>query len=140
MAFLYMLRIEDEESTVEGYCRTPFWSAPEVRLKDGPKLKYSMIQADHWSCGQVVHYLAQFHPLNDRPAFGSTYEQLLNPDPCRRPSLNKAIHNLQPVSVITCSSSPDFALASQKWTCLGYVHLTTSTFFDMCSTSGLCTG
>ena len=122
------VRVEDEESTVEGYRGTPFWSAPEVGSEDGPKLKYSAIRADRWSCGRVVHYLAQFHPLNDGLAFGSTYEQLLNPDPRRRPSLDEAIHNLQPVSVIKRVSSPDFALASPKRTCLGYVHFATSTF------------
>jgi serine/threonine protein kinase len=113
------VRVEDEESTVEGYRGTPFWSAPEVGTEDGPKLKYSAIRADRWSCGRVVHYLAQFHPLNDGLAFGSTYEQLLNPDPRRRPSLDEAIHTLQPVSVIKRGSSTDFASASQKRTRLG---------------------
>ena len=54
-----------------------WWSAyvtPEVGSEDGPKLKYSAIRADRWSCGRVVHYLAQFHPLNDGLAFGLTYD------------------------------------------------------------------
>jgi serine/threonine protein kinase len=86
--------VESEESEVVGYRRTPFWSAPNVGVEDGPELKYSVIRADRWSCGPIIHYLAQFHPLNDGSVFGSTYEQLLRVDPSSRPSLVKVLDGL----------------------------------------------
>jgi serine/threonine protein kinase len=86
--------VESEESEVVGYRGTPFWSAPNVGVEDGPELKYSVIRADRWSCGLIIHYLAQFHPLNDGSVFGSTYEQLLRVDPSSRPSLVKVLDGL----------------------------------------------
>ncbi|KAH9030055.1 kinase-like domain-containing protein, partial [Lactarius pseudohatsudake] len=48
------IRVKSEETMVEGYCGTPFWSAPEVGTECEPKKKYSAILADQWSCRRVL--------------------------------------------------------------------------------------
>ncbi|KAH9030029.1 kinase-like domain-containing protein, partial [Lactarius pseudohatsudake] len=48
------IRVKSEETMVEGYRGTPFWSTPEVRTECEPKKKYSTILADRWSCGRVL--------------------------------------------------------------------------------------
>jgi len=50
--FSISVHVESEETMVEGFCGTPFWSAPEVRSDCGPTMKYSAILADQWSCSE----------------------------------------------------------------------------------------
>ncbi|KAI0290633.1 kinase-like domain-containing protein, partial [Multifurca ochricompacta] len=43
--------IKDKETTIEGYCGTQTWTAPEVRTSDDSDTEYSPILADWWACG-----------------------------------------------------------------------------------------
>ena len=83
------VRVESEETEVDGYRGTPLWSAPEVGTEDGPKMRYSPILADRWSCGRVLRHIRDFHPIDDTSAFVSLQEELLSPNPSARPSLDQ---------------------------------------------------
>ncbi len=94
------VRVESEETMVEGFRGTPFWSAPEVGSDCGPTMKYSAILADRWSCGQMILYIAQPHPVNDASVFVSTYSKLLSSDPSSRPPLGKVLDSLRAVGAV----------------------------------------
>ena len=48
------IKVEDENTEINGYCGTKGWSAPEIGKEDGPTPMYSPIKADEWSCGRVI--------------------------------------------------------------------------------------
>lgn len=84
------LRVDDEETLVTGFCGTPSWTAPEVVREGGPEMTYSAIRADRWSCGRMLQYFCPNTTL-----FSDVRMKLLDPDPRRRPSLDKALGILQ---------------------------------------------
>lgn len=43
--------MEGEMTDMQGYCGTPFWTAPEVGVEYGLPTMYSQILPDQWSCG-----------------------------------------------------------------------------------------
>ena len=49
--FNMSFEVNDEETTVMGFCGTPSWTAPEVGSLNGLATTYSVIWADRWSCG-----------------------------------------------------------------------------------------
>ena len=79
------VRVRDEETTVTGFRGTPSWTAPEVGTENGPKMTYSAIRADRWSCGRMLEHFGS----ND-----SLRSKLLDPDPSRRPSLDSVFQML----------------------------------------------
>jgi serine/threonine protein kinase len=84
------LRVDDEETLVTGFRGTPSWTAPEVGREGGPKMTYSAIRADRWSCGRMLQYFCPNTTL-----FTDVCKELLDPDPRRRPSLDNALEILQ---------------------------------------------
>ena len=48
------IKVEDENTEINGYCGTKGWTAPEIGKEDGPTPMYSPIKADEWSCGRVI--------------------------------------------------------------------------------------
>jgi serine/threonine protein kinase len=77
--------VQDENTTVTGFCGTPYWTAPEVGTEHGPKMTYSAIWADLWSCGRMLEHFGSKDSIRDK---------LLDPDPSRRPSLDAVFHIL----------------------------------------------
>jgi serine/threonine protein kinase len=51
------VHVDGAEMLINYCCRTPGWMAPEIERLDGPRLLYSPIRADLWSCGLVLKYL-----------------------------------------------------------------------------------
>lgn len=88
------IRVESEETMVEGYRGTPSWTAPEVGTEFGPIMTYSAILADRWSCGQTLQYISQFDPTG-RATFEHTYSRLLVQDPSMRSPLGELLDILQ---------------------------------------------
>jgi len=87
--------VEDERTTIEGFCGTPTLVAPEVGTRDGPDMTYSPILADRWACGQMMYYLEKRVPGGGD---GSRYrvqemhaDQLMSDDPRSRPSLKDVL-------------------------------------------------
>jgi serine/threonine protein kinase len=103
---------KSKEIMVEGYRGTPLWSAPEVGTEDGPKMRYSPILADRWSCGRVLRHIRDFHPINDTSVFVSVQEELLSPVPSARPSLAHVHRRFQTPSAKRCDVDSGFV--SQK--------------------------
>lgn len=89
------MRVCDEQTEAEGYCRTLTWSAPEVETEYGPRMRYCVILADRWSCGKVLEYMAKAsagcHPLVASSEFDHAWNQLLDLDPRKRPLLDKVL-------------------------------------------------
>ena len=109
------VRAKSEEIKVEGYRGTPLWSAPEVGTEYGPKMRYSPILADRWSCGRVLRHIRDFHPINDTSVFASVQEELLSPVPSARPSLEHVhcrFHATRSSPAKRCDA--DSAFVSQK--------------------------
>ena len=84
------IKVEDENTEINGYWGTEGWTAPEIGKEDGPTVTmYSPIKADRWSCGSVIlhHILAGFEKGDHR--FLSLLDfanQLMANDPQQRPS------------------------------------------------------
>jgi hypothetical protein len=89
------VRVESDETKVQGYRGTLCWTAPEVGTEVGPSMTYSPILADRWSCGRVLQHIRKFHPTGDISMYLSIQDQLLSPDPSSRPSLHKVLDGLQ---------------------------------------------
>jgi len=86
--------VEDEQTTIEGFCGTQPWVAPEVGTPDGPDLAYSPILADRWACGQMVKYLEKV------VAGGSQIQETLkdrltSSDPRARPSVKDVLDSIK---------------------------------------------
>jgi serine/threonine protein kinase len=81
------VRVKNEGTQVKGYRGTPSWSAPEVGPdENGPRLLYSAILADRWSCGKVLHYICTFFCTPD-PVVDHACAKLLSLCPSGRPPL-----------------------------------------------------
>jgi hypothetical protein len=93
------LKVEDESTEIDEYCGTKGWTAPEMGTKDGPRLMYSPIKADRWSCGLVLLRHIMVGKGDNRLLRFAL--QLLANDPQQRPSLVER-HNLlaPPVSYV----------------------------------------
>ena len=87
-------RVDNEETTVTGFRRTPSWTAPEVGSPDGLAMTYSAIRADRWSCGRMLQHFSKTFPIC-RASFDHIRAQLLDSDPSRRPSLETVVKKLR---------------------------------------------
>jgi Protein kinase domain len=106
--------VESEETSVEGYCGTPSWVAPEVGTVHGPVMKYSAILADRWSCGQVLLYFADFLPSRSASVLGPTCAGLLRSDPKKRPPLSMVLQILRGSSPEKRSSDEETNVAQKR--------------------------
>jgi serine/threonine protein kinase len=77
--------VDGPETLINYRCGTPGWMAPEIEHPDGPRLLYSPIRADLWSCGLVLEYLWK-HTVEENP-FKELTRQLLDRNPWHRPLL-----------------------------------------------------
>ena len=82
------VRVQDEDTEVTGFRRTPGWTAPEVGTEDGHKMMYSAIRADRWSCGRV---LQDFDFDSNGASFHNIRKKLLHLDPRKRPALDDVL-------------------------------------------------
>ncbi|KAH8976455.1 kinase-like domain-containing protein [Lactarius deliciosus] len=85
------VRVESEETVVEGYRGTPSWSAPEIESDHNHRKGYSAIRADRWSCGRMLQYFGLITPDDNT----SICSQLLSLEPGNRPSLDRALDDLR---------------------------------------------
>ncbi|KAI0298029.1 hypothetical protein B0F90DRAFT_838014 [Multifurca ochricompacta] len=88
------LFVEDDETTVEGYCGTRDWTAPEVGTSDERDTKFSAIMADRWSCGKMLDYLDNYHQtrrLEGSEDVMRLREELSRFDPRARPSVREVL-------------------------------------------------
>ena len=79
------IKVEDENTEVDEYRGTKDWAAPEMGNEDGPKLMYSPIKADRWSCGCVIR--CHFMVGKEDKRLSKFAAQLMMGDPHQRPSL-----------------------------------------------------
>ena len=78
------IKVQGENTMIDGYRGTENWTAPEMGKEDGPTQTYSPIKADRWSCGRVLRY----HIIGEEDRRLSRFaEQLMANDPQQRPSL-----------------------------------------------------
>jgi serine/threonine protein kinase len=77
------IRVSGPDMTIDRWCGTPGWMAPEIGHQNGPRRPYSPIRADLWSCGLMLRYLASNGVVTSK----TLTEQLLRKDPCLRPLL-----------------------------------------------------
>ncbi len=111
--------VEDEQTTIVGYCGTQPWVAPEVGSPDGPDLAYSPILADRWACGQMVKYLEKAVAGGGAGSCGqvSLKDQLTSSDPGARPPVKEVLDSYR---VSTKGGAKQIAKAeesdgTQKW-------------------------
>jgi serine/threonine protein kinase len=88
--FSVSIRVNNDKTLITGFHGTLAWTVPEVGRKGGPKMMYSAIQADRWSCGLMLQYLCP-----DAALFSDVRKKLLSPDPRRQPSLDNMLRMLQ---------------------------------------------
>jgi serine/threonine protein kinase len=81
------VRVESDNSTIDWWCGTPGWMAPEIGKRNGPRRQYSPIRADLWSCGLVLRCLLTGNRARGHDKFAKLSLQLLNKDPGCRPAL-----------------------------------------------------
>jgi len=79
------VHVDGPETLINYRCGTPGWMAPEIERLDGPRLLYSPIRADLWSCGLVLEYLWE-DTVEENP-FKELTRQLLDRNPWHRPLL-----------------------------------------------------
>ena len=79
------IKVQDENTMIDGYRGTENWTAPEMGKEDGPRPMYSPIKADRWSCGRVLRYHIMVGKGDRR--LSRFAEQLMANDPQQRPSL-----------------------------------------------------
>ena len=93
------IKVEDEGTEIDEYRGTKGWTAPEMGTEDGPRLMYSPIKADRWSCGRVLLRHIMVGKGDNRLLKFAL--QLVANDPQQRPSLVER-HNLlaPPVSYV----------------------------------------
>jgi serine/threonine protein kinase len=82
------LRVDGPDHLIDRWCGTPEWMAPEIGERDGPRLLYSPIRADLWSCGRVLSFLiAKSKEVVGLGELITLTKLLLRQDPRYRPSL-----------------------------------------------------
>ena len=79
------IKVQDENTMIDGYRGTEGWTAPEMGKEDGPTQTYSPIKADRWSCGRVLQYHIMVGEEDRR--LSRFAEQLVAKNPLQRPSL-----------------------------------------------------
>ena len=79
------IKVQDENTMIDGYRGTENWTAPETGNEDGPTQTYSSIKADRWSCGRVLQYHIMVGEEDRR--LSRFVEQLAAKDLQQRPSL-----------------------------------------------------
>jgi len=79
--------IQSDSSTIDWWCGTPGWMAPEIGERNGSRQQYNPIHADLWSCGLVLCYLTTRNRAGGHDKFARLAMQLLNKDPSCRPAL-----------------------------------------------------
>ena len=93
------IKVQNESTEIDEYRGTKGWIAPEMGTEDGPRLMYSPIKADRWSCGRVLlrHIMVG---KGDIRLLKFALRLVAN-DPQQRPSLLEQ-HNLlsSPVSYV----------------------------------------
>jgi serine/threonine protein kinase len=92
------VNVESDNSTVDWWCGTPGWMAPEIGKRNGPRQEYSPIRADLWSWGMVLHYLSTRNCAGGHDKFAKLATQLLNKDPGRRPALTPWLNQNMEIS------------------------------------------
>ena len=87
--FSVSLRVDTEESCVEGYCGTKGWAAPELQ---DDKLSTSPFGRTVWSAGRVLQYIAHFQHADTNSPLPFQYKtlatKLLHLNPPGRPLLS----------------------------------------------------
>ncbi|KAI9430577.1 kinase-like domain-containing protein, partial [Lactarius indigo] len=106
--------VESKETLVEGFRGTPSWVAPEARTEHGPTMKYSVVLADRWSCGQMLKYFASFLLAGRASVWGFTYTGLLSLDPRQRPPLTTVLWELRGTSAGKHSNDGFDGFVTQK--------------------------
>jgi len=81
------IEVQDENTEIDEYSGTKDWTAPEMGGEDGPRLKYSPIKADRWSCGRVLlhHIMVGLVGRGDH-RLSMFANELMAKDPEQRPS------------------------------------------------------
>ena len=78
------VQVSGPESRIKGYRGTEGWAAPEVEVNSDTG--YQPIQADLWSTGQVLKYIADHQSARTSSIIYPLAERLMNSNPTLRPS------------------------------------------------------
>ena len=112
------IRVDDEDTTIEGFRGTLPWVAPEVGMPNGPTMEYSPIRADRWACGQMMTVLKR--RFRGGPGPDQMARALMSDDPGSRPSLKGVLKEYVEDRPKKRSQASQLELVESKW-----VHLRT---------------